>query len=292
MRSLPPQSYRAASVVALLLVLASCGFSNTYDVEGRVVGFGDDGRTVIVEHGDVPGLMPAMTMPFKAADPGAVQRLRTGEAVAFRLHVSRDSSWITDVVSLPDDALPRHPAGEPLPASTGRESPVLAEGDAVPAFHLLTQTGDTLRPADLGGRAWLLTFIYTRCPLPEYCPLLSQKFSQLQAPLAARFGDRAHLVSISFDPAHDTPAVLRDYARQVGADPARWTFVTGDESEIRELAGRFGVFYQTAGGEILHNLVTALVGPDGSVRAMWPGNDWTTAEALAAVEAALETPAP
>lgn len=288
-----PRLAAAAGLLGLLvvLVLAGCSPERTYEVRGRVVGFSDDPRTVIVEHEDVPGLMPAMTMPFRAADARAVQALGHGDAVAFRLHVGRDSSWITDLVSLPDSAVAAHPAGGGA-ASGGEASPVLQPGDAVPGFTLVAASGDTLETAGFEGRAWLVTFIYTRCPLPDYCPLLSQRFQQLQAPLRARFGERVHLLSVSFDPAHDTPEVLRDYARRYGADPRRWTFATGSAETIRDMAGRFGVFYEEAGAEITHNLSTTLVGPDGRLRAVWRGNTWTTDDVLAAVAETLGEPAP
>lgn len=267
--------------LAAMVLLAACGGPRTYEARGRVVGFGDDARTVIISHEDIPGLMPAMTMPFRLLDPDAGRDLTVGQAIAFRLHMTPDSSWITDVSPLADSlvSIPRD-TSEPVPNATGM--PVLSVGDAVPAFALTTAEEARLNTADLAGKAWVVSFIYTRCPLPDYCPLLASRFQQLQAPLQERYGDRVRLLSVSIDPEYDTPAVLRDYAARYAARPETWTFATGDPDEIRRMAQAFGVYYEATGEEVVHNLVTALVGPDGRLKAVWRGNDWTVEELLAA----------
>lgn len=278
---------RFVLLVLSAVLFVGCSLERSYEVRGRVVGFGDDPRTVIVEHEDIPGLMPAMTMPFQALDAAAVQALDVGDAVAFTLHVAPDSSWISDVAALPDDAVDRHPAGSDTRPTTVGGGTLLNVGDPVPDVTLVSQAGDTLRTGDYAGRSWLITFIYTRCPLPDYCPLMSQRFQQLQPRLAEQYGDRVALLSVTFDPAYDTPQVLAEYADRYGADPARWTFATGDPSEIAHLAHRFGVFYETNGNVIDHNLTTALVGPDGTVRALWRGNDWTPEDVVQALRTAV-----
>lgn len=271
---------RIRSVVPLLLLaaLAACSGDRSYEVQGRIVGFGD-GATVIVEHGDIDGLMPAMTMPFSARDGAALDSLYTGDAVSFVLHIRGDSSWIDQIEKLPDDAVPPHPAGRR--DETTSEAPALLEmGDPVPDVQLLTHADTTLRMSDLQGTPVFMTFIYTRCPLPNYCTRMSENFVQLQKRIQEERLGPVHLLSVSFDPQHDTPAVLRDYASRVGADLSTWTFATGDSTSVSTLAHRFGVFYQAEGGEILHNLSTALIGADGRVRRIWRGNDWTLDQVL------------
>ena len=160
-----------------LLVFAGCTLRRTYEVTGRVVGFGDDGRTVIVEHGDIPGLMSAMTMPFTMRDGAALDGIALREAVRFRLVVTRDSSWIDRLETLPDSAVAEHPAGAPDPMfDASAASPLLTPGDPVPPFTLVNQDGETFQAADLEGTTLLLTFIYTRCPLPDFFPRLSGNF--------------------------------------------------------------------------------------------------------------------
>ncbi len=291
--------YRKYTIIAigLLLALAVGLFitaqvflgERTFDVRGRVAGFGTDGRTVFVEHEAVPGYMPAMTMPFTVRDTAALQRVEIGDAVAFRLHVTGTRSWITDLRPLPDDAVAEHPAAgnEPLPEPP-TESPILREGETVPAdLRLTSQSGAPFSLGDYRGQALVLTFIYTRCPLPDYCPLMSRRFASLQPVLRERFGEQAQLLSISFDPAYDTPAVLRDYAARYTEDLSTWTFATGTREQIARATSLFGVFPQDEGEQIIHNLTTVLVGPGGRVREIWRGKDWTPEEVLRAVEGML-----
>lgn len=294
-----PSFLRCLALLAAILagtLLAGCWPSQTHDVRGRVVGFGDDGRTVIVEHEDVPGLMPAMTMPFTATDPDAVRSLNVGDAVAFSFSLTRDSSWIDEVRTLPDSAVAANPAGEPEPlpaASAASSAPFLTGGDPVPPFSLVDQDGQPVRRSDFEGQAFAVTFIYTSCPVPDFCPLMSRRFAALQPRLQERFGERARLLSISFDPERDTPAVLANYAAQYTDDTQRWTFATGTPEAIAQLAAAFGVFTKEGQGDdqqIVHNLTTAVVGPEGRVRQIWRGNDWTTGDVLQAIERALHAP--
>lgn len=268
---------------ALLLCASACSPERTYEIEGRVVGFGDDHRTLIVEHGDVRGLMPAMTMPFAAADTSDLSMLRVGDAVSFTLHLRGDSSWIREIRKLPDDAVAERPAGVRDPAAP-RGRALLEAGDPAPSVLLTTHADTTLTLADLKGRAVVLTFIYTRCPIQDFCPRMTQHFAQLQEKIAAapELGP-IHLLSISFDSAHDTPETLKAYAREYDAELSNWTFATGDSTRIRQLAEQFGVFYQSEGGEILHNLATALIRPDGRVQRIWRGNEWTADEIVEAL---------
>jgi len=266
------------------LLLTGCRFSRTYEVRGRVVGFGGDPHTLFIQHEEIPGYMPAMTMPFRTPDTTAVSRLSLGDQIAFTFHVTRDSAWITDIRRLPPGTRLNLDAG---PRPTLHGLPLLQEGDPLPDATLLTQDSLQLRLSDLQGRALLLTFIYTRCPVPDFCPLMSRRFQQLQEPLKARFGDHTRLLTISFDPAYDTPSVLRRYAQQYTDDTRHWIFATGDTTTIRRLATQFGVHYEAAAGEIIHNLTTALVAPDGRIGRIWRGNRWTTDEVLAAVAEVL-----
>lgn len=273
-------------IAALLFVFAACSSERSYEVQGRVTGFGDDHRTVIVEHGEIRGLMPAMVMPFTARDSSAIASLRTGDAVSFNLFLHGDSAWIADIEKLPDDAVSEHPAGTRDPTGAPG-SPILEAGDAIPNAHLLTHADTTLNLADLHGRPIVVTFIYTRCPLPDFCPLMTHKFVQLQERLQSQPSSGrppVHLLSVSLDPTYDTPDVLKEYAREADADLTRWTFATGDSAAIRDLAQQFGVFYQSEGGELVHNLSTALIGSDGRVRRIWRGSDWTPDEVIHALQ--------
>ena len=259
-----------------------------FDVRGRVAGFGGDGRTVFVEHEEIPGYMPAMTMPFEARDPDVLPALGVGDAVAFRLVVGPERSWIEGVERLDDDALPEHPAETSVPRPiAGGGASLLSPGDAMPDVQLRDQAGDAVRLSDYRGQALVLTFVYTRCPIPDFCPLMSRNFQRLQPALRQAYGDRAHLLAVSFDPEYDTPEVLRDYARRYTDDLTNWTFATAGPVELARLTAPFGVFTEAEGEQILHNLVTAVVGPDGRLIRLWRGNEWEPGEVRSAVQAAL-----
>lgn len=268
------------------LLLAGCTIRRTYDVQGRIVGFGDDGQTVIIEHEAVPNLMDAMTMPFKVRDTTTLQAFSLRDALRFQLVLTRNGSWIEDLVRLPDSAVAAHPAGETDPAfSSSPDVPLLTPGDLIPPFTLTNQHGETITSEGYEGHALLLTFIYTRCPLPDYCPLLSQQFKVLQPQLTERYGNQVQQLSISFDPAHDTPEVLKAYAGRFTANTEQWTFATGTPQDIARLAQAFGVFYEEEGVEFTHNLATALVDGEGRVYQIWRGNDWRPEEVLQTIEA-------
>lgn len=278
---MPRNAHQTCVAALLLLILTACADEKTYDVQGRIAGFGDV-RTLIVEHGDIPGLMPAMTMPFDVRGTGDLDTLHVGDAVAFVLHVRGDSTWIDHIRRLPDDALPEHPAGRPDALTTS--APALLEmGDPAPEVQLMTHADTTLSLAQLRGTPVVLTFIYTRCPLPDYCPRMVQNFVRLQQRIQEAGLGPVHLLSVSFDPAYDTPAALREYAARYDADLSSWTFATGDSSAITSMANQFGVYYRTQGGEIVHNLSTALIAPDGRIRRIWRGNDWTVDQVLTAL---------
>jgi protein SCO1/2 len=270
-----------------LFLLSGCRYEQRYTVRGRVVGFGDDARTIVVEHEAVEHLMPAMTMPFTLARGETHASLDAGDAVRFTLVMARDSTWIQDLERLPDDEGARHPAGATVPAEPAPAGRLLRPGDLVPPIRLIDQDGAPFTLNDYRGRALLLTFVYTRCPLPDFCPRLSGQFKVIEGRLKEQAGDRARLLSISFDPAHDTPAVLAAYARRYTQDAAYWRFATGAPGEITRATSLFGVAYRGEGPTLDHNLATALVGPDGRVHTIWRGNEWTPEEAVAAVLAAL-----
>ncbi len=279
---------RAACLLPLLVGMAACGpRARTFDVKGRVAGFADDARTVFIDHEAIPGFMPAMTMPLKAADASEIAGLGVEDAIRFTLHVSRESTWISGVARLPDSAVARR---EAAPAAGHGAQPVLTPGEAVPAFELTDQDGRALDNRDYRGRLWLVTFIYTRCPLPDYCPLLSSRFAALQKAWAAQASPPAQLLSISFDAAYDTPAVLKAYAGRYGADPARWRFAVGSPETIRMLTQAFGVTLSANGQIIDHNLTTALIDRQGRIVRLWRDNDWAPEDVLK--EVALYAPSP
>lgn len=268
--------------VAGLLYVVYVG-TTTYTVKGRVAGIRDGGETLFVEHEKIPGYMQAMTMPLPVADPSETNALQTNQAIEFRMRVRGDSAWISSIETIADTAVARHPArtvrSMPGAQSTGRE--MLEEGERVPGdIRLTNQAGESFRLADFRGKTLVLTFIYTRCPLPTYCPRMSRQFASLQPKLRTQFGEDVHLLSVSFDPEYDTPKVLRQYAEKYTDNLDTWTFATGDSTEIARITDRFGVFTKQEGGQITHNLRTVVIGPDGIVRRLFHGNGWETGQVI------------
>ena len=252
-----------------------------YQVTGVVTASPAEGR-VMVAHDEIPGYMAAMTMPF-AVDPAAPPAVRAGDRVRFTLRVAADSARAEQFEVTGYDPSIAAALQQSRTAKAGRLRP----GDAVPDFALTTEKGDRLTTADLKGRATAVTFIFTRCPVPEFCPLMSKRFQDIQRRIAAdpALGD-ARLLSITLDPGFDTTPVLEAYARAMQADPARWNFLTGTPDEIAALTRAFAIHAEKNGVFLDHTLATAVIGPDGRVTEIWRGNHWNAAQVVDALRSA------
>jgi protein SCO1/2 len=285
--------FRVFAIVSLGAVFAASGCAGApepaavarYDLAGQIMAVNADTRELTVKHGDIAGLMPAMTMTFGVADDTAVTSYVPGDLITATLEVADGVGRLSGVVKT---------GNAPLPANTNEvalAAGILAEGDDVPDAALIDQTDTRRSLAEWRGAPTVFGFVYTNCPLPNYCPLIDRQFVSLQRAIAGEPGlsGRVRLVSISIDPARDTPAVLAEHAAGLGADPAVWTFLTGDPATVDRVAGRFGVGISRTDGsaEISHNLRTTLVGADGRVRRIYTGNEWTIDEVLVDLRAAV-----
>lgn len=240
-----------------------------FTVTGIVRAKLDDGQLVI-EHDEIPGYMAAMTMAFRLASPAEADPLQPGDAVRFRYRVGEKSAVAESFLVTGRSAPP------PAAASVRRLRP----GDAVPAFHLLDEGGRPFTQEALRDRFTVLTFIFTRCPVPEFCPAMAAKFAALQDLLSRSPATPApvRLVSVTLDPEFDRPEILTTYGRAVGARPEVWGFATGEKPAITALARAFSVFVERNGVTLDHTLCTALIGPDGRVIELWRGNAWKVEE--------------
>ncbi len=243
-----------------------------YEVKGVVREVNPAESSLTIEHEDIPGFMPAMTMSFAVKDPTLIQKLVADDRVRFQLAVTETDSWIVSIAKIPGLIEPSTASARPS------EGPALEPGQVVPNFAVIDQDGRTIQLQDYRGQAVVVTFIFTRCPLPNYCPLMSRNFSVLQKELRQQFPEKVHLLSISFDPAHDTTAVRKEYAENYGADPKDWSFATGTPSQIKSVATLFGLTYEMQGVSITHNLRTALIGPNGRLVHVWKSNTWQPRE--------------
>ena len=255
-----------------------------FGVRGIVRGVDAANATLTIEHEDVPGFMPAMTMPFTMKNVNELDGLKLGDGVTFQLVVMENNSWITDVkyidagvVKLPGNRM--NAASAPVfPAQTAR----LNEGDSMPDFTLTDQNNRRIDRSVFAGKPLLITFIFTRCPLPDFCPRMTENFGALLHQIEAdpALAGKARLLSISFDPEHDTPEVLAQHARLVGSDGEQWRFATGAPAEVEKLTRAFSVYAKAEGGSISHGLCTALVDDEGTIRKIWRGNGWTPNEVM------------
>jgi protein SCO1/2 len=277
---------RAAFVVAAAISLAACGSKSnqrTYPVHGQVVGVTPDRQEATVKHGEIAGLMPAMTMPYKIKDKAELNAVRPGDVIDATLTIVENDAYLTDVKKVGEAPLEQAPEPTTVTGAAGPE--LLKPGEVVPDATFVDQDGRKRAFSSFRGSTVVLTFIYTRCPLPTFCPMMDRHFVSIQE----RMHDdpllkRVHLVTMTFDPAYDTPAVLKKHARELNADLNRWTFLTGDQKTIQTFGGHFGVLVTRASNDprdITHNLRTAIVGPDGKLMKIYTGNEWTPDEILA-----------
>lgn len=259
-----------------------------YQVKGKVVAVDKSGHRVTLDHEEIPGYMEAMIMPYTLKDEQILSELAPGDQLQATLVVDAGSSWLEDVVF-----------SRASPATTGKNESVASsepkQGDAVPNFSLVNQDAKPIRIGSYRGKALLLTFIYTRCPLPEYCALMSDNFATIDKELQkdAALYEKTHLLSISFDPAYDTPKVLRSYgAAHTGNYDKEtfkhWEFATGKPDEIKKMAQFFGLTYMQETDQIVHSLRTAIITPDGRVYKLYSGNDWKPEEVLSELQTLLK----
>ena len=262
------------------------GNFKTYKLRGKVVSTDAAKGEVTLNHEAIPGFMEAMTMPYKLKDPSILSELHPGDVITADVLVSQDPDadvlldHIVVVAQSKADYKPEVFYHVPAP------------GDAVPDFKLRNQDGRAIHLGQFRGKALLITFIYTRCPLPDFCPRVTHNFALIDRQLAGNPGlyGKTHLLCVSFDPEHDTPERLRAYgATYIGSDAknafAHWDFAVPAQAELLEMAKFFDVgITHDAGDSITHTLSTTLIGPDGKVAQFYPGNEWTAEQVAADVK--------
>lgn len=270
-------------MVALLVSHEAAWAEETRDftVRGVVRGAVPAKSQLIVKHEEIPGYMDAMTMPFQVRDPKILESVKAGDAITFQLHVTDKDHWI--------DGLKIVGVGDKEPPQPKKITDIapFKPGDPLPALTFTDERGQPLRLEDYRGKALAITFIYTRCPLPNFCPLLSEKFRTVQESLLA---DPAapknwQLLSVTIDPEHDTAEVLQRYAKLQRADAAHWRFATGELRDITVLGLRSGLEFWEGGSEITHNLRTVVFDARGRMRKVFSENTWTAAELAAELRA-------
>lgn len=285
------KSYGRNLALFLCLLTAACrptanngpGASDAaqrYPLKGKVVSVDKSKKRAMIDHEPIPNYMEAMTMAFAIRDAEMLNNMGAGDVVTGDLVVENNVSWL-EIKSLVKPS-------EPIPGAT--PMPEAKAGDEVPDVQLFNQDGKKFNLKDLRGQTVLLTFIYTRCPLPDYCILMSEHFGQISKELAQKpaLKGKVRLLSISLDPAFDRPEVLKTYgqnymSRFTKTDFNLWTFAVADEAALKPFAGFFGLTYRPENNQIIHSLRTIAIDPQGKIIRIFAGNEWQPTDALAVV---------
>ena len=257
----------------------------TFRTQGVVKEVAADRRTVVIAHEAIPNYMDAMTMPFKVKEPGELAGLQPGDKILFRLRVTDTESWVEGISKIGGAPTARNPS---LPARSAAEATAPKPRHPLLDYPFTNELGQAVRLSDFRGQALAITFFFTRCPIPDFCPRLSKNFEEASQKLSAMPGGPTnwHFLSVTFDPEFDTPAVLRAYGERYQYDPKHWSFLTGPREKISELASGSDVKFERAGGFINHNFRTLIIDAAGHLQMVFPtgGNlsDAIVAEVLKA----------
>jgi protein SCO1/2 len=294
------------SRVALLVCVAFCALfaaacgsrsasgGKRYHLTGKVLSVAKEEGSANVDADAIPGFMGAMAMPYPIPDEKALAGLSPGDEISADVVVTGDGKYHLEnvVVTRKGDGVSEAAA----PASNLHEP---QPGEKVPDFTLVNQDGKTIHLDSFKGKVTLITFIYTQCPFADYCPLVSKNFAQIYKAMRAKpeLYAGVRLLSVSFDPAHDTPAVLRKYGSTfdatTGGNPfSRWEFATAPAKDLEKIAQFFGVFYDTSQKVIVHSLSTSVISPQGTIYKWYSGNEWTPSDLLDDASQALNSAKP
>lgn len=262
----------------------------TFPLRGKVIE--TDAEHVTLDHEAIPGFMEAMIMPYKLKDPSVVSELHPGDRITAVIHVKQDEGGYHDAVL---DNIVVVAQGRP-DYKPAKQYHVPEAGDSVPDFQLLNQNGKVIHLKQFQGKVVVATFIYTRCPLADYCPRMSRNFAEIDQALAKdpALYQKTHLLSISFDPKYDTPEVLRSYGGAYTGNHTKekfqhWDFAVSPEKELNSMLEFFGVGVTPGENQTLtHSLSTVVIGKDGKIAVWYPSNDWKPEDVVAAIKKAAD----
>jgi protein SCO1/2 len=269
------------TLVALSISLAACHHKSEtqaryYQLKGTVISVDKTHQQIIVSHEAIPGFMSAMTMPYTVKEGAVLDELNAGDQITARVVVMPGDVWLDKILVVKSGVSPQAAIEHHIPQP----------GEKVPDFSFINQYGRKVHFRRYHGKTVLLTFIYTRCPFANYCPRMTSNFAEINKALEANkvLAARTHLLTLSFDPKHDTPKVLRAYAAGYTGkdDPGfrHWEFGSVPSRELKAVSGFFGLSYWVQGGQLFHSMSTALVGADGELFRWYPGNSWSPARVL------------
>jgi len=270
-------SWRVKSAESLAPTSQGEATARTFMARGVVKELEADGRTVLVKHEAISNYMAAMTMPFKVKEAKELVGLRAGDEIAFQLRVTETESWIERIAKIGTVPLEKNnqPANEPAAeAQTARARHPLMD------YQFTNELGQAMSLGEFRGQALAITFFFTRCPIPDYCPRLSKNFQEAARKLSSMPGGPTnwHFLSVSFDTEFDAPTVLKAYGERYQYDPKRWNFLTGPADKIAELARLSGVTIDRASSLFNHNFRTLIIDAAGHLQTTFPmGGDLSDA---------------
>jgi protein SCO1/2 len=287
----PTASNAVVSTGAVAAVSATSTNERFFLVKGVVREIFPEKKQIRIAHEAIPDYMDAMTMAFEVKDAKELTKASPGDSIRFRMIVTETDGWIDNIMKLePSEgqvAAPETPARETF--RQVREVEQLKVGEVMPEYRFTNQVGQSVGLHDFKGQALAFSFVYTRCPFPTFCPRITGNMAAAQQKLKAleNAPTNWHFLAITIDPEYDTPAVLASYAKKYGADPARWSFLTGPLIDITAIAEQFGLMFWRADPtkplNIDHNLRTVVIGADGRVKNIMIENEWKVDELVAAV---------
>jgi protein SCO1/2 len=268
------------------------GTQARHAMTGMVLSVDVARKSVVVSHDSVPGLMPAMTMPFEVRESKELTGLVAGAKVSFTLVLGKESAHIEQVRVIRYESIEQDPLAARrlslLRAISGSAPKVLAVGQPVPDFTLTNQVRKSVSLSQFRGKVVALNFIYTSCVLPQFCYRVANHFATVRNRFKDRMGRDLVLLTVTFDPARDTPERLAEYARQWQADPANWHFMTGAAPQVERVCNMFGVDFFADEGLMSHSVRTAVIDRHGGLVANIEGNQYTAAQLGDLVQTALK----
>lgn len=279
-------------LTTVALLCAACGSGRAvpppkaYQLHGQVLSITPERNQVMIKAGDIPGFMPAMTMTYTVQDKDLLKDKQPGDLVDATLVVGEVDAHLSTLTKTG-----HAPLTAPAPVSLA--SQIIDPGQAVPDARFIDQDGTPHTFSSFRGHRLGITFAYTRCPLPDFCPLVNHNFAEVQTAITKTPAlSDVKLLTVSVDPEYDRPAVLKPYAALYKEDPRTWLFLTGDLADVTHFAAAFGISMEKdpdTPGQVIHNLRTAVVDASGRLVHVTSGNDWKPADIVAELEA---TPAP
>jgi protein SCO1/2 len=286
-----PRAWLLVALALWCLGLGACKAKGPaekrFPFTGKIASIDKASQSAVIEGDAIAGYMDAMAMSYKIKDAGRFEKVSVGDSITAVVVVAHEEYWLENVTV----------TGHGKPVEISAMAHIPADGDEVPDFQFANQDGRRVSIKQYRGKVLVLTFIYTRCPFPDFCPRVSSLFAEIHRQLGSdpALAGKTHLMSISFDPAHDTPRVLREYGFSVaGTKDAslfeQWEFVAPKAAVLPRIADFFALAYKPENGLITHTLSTAVIGADGKIVKWYHGRDWHASDVVKeASDAARET---